>query len=67
MGIQVPYCEKCKIPLQLREKNGEKFFGCVNYKNCRSKTQPYYGVDKEPQPAPQPVKPPLPAEYGEML
>lgn len=49
--IQVPYCDVCKIPLTLKEKNGEKFFGCINYQTCKTKTQPYYGGLDEPRPA----------------
>lgn len=36
-----PICSECQSPMALREKNGEKFWGCPNWKSCGGKTRPY--------------------------
>lgn len=38
-------CEKCESQMILREKDGSKFWGCPNWKECGGKTRPYQGSD----------------------
>lgn len=48
MPILIPKCEKCNAEMILREKGGEKFWGCANWKQCGGRTKPYAGVDNKP-------------------
>ena len=46
----IPTCSKCGTPMLLKEKNGEKFWGCPNYRQCGGKTKPYGSkTPKQPQ------------------
>lgn len=47
--ITSPNCPNCGEEMLLREKDGSKFWGCRNWKECGGKTIPY-GV---PRPKPQ--------------
>lgn len=53
MPILVPKCDKCSTEMLLKDKNGEKFWGCPNWQRCKGKTKPYGGVDKSFPNAPQ--------------
>ncbi len=48
MPILIPKCEKCNAEMILKEKGGEKFWGCANWKQCGGRTKPYAGVDNKP-------------------
>ena len=48
----IPVCSACGTPMVLREKDGSKFWGCPNYRQCGGKTKPF--GSKTPQ---QPTKP----------
>jgi len=37
----IPTCYSCGTPMVLREKGGDKFWGCPNWKSCGGKTIPY--------------------------
>lgn len=49
MPIPPPNCKSCGTQMRLREKDGSKFWGCPNYKNCGGKTQSYQGADNAPE------------------
>ena len=44
--IIAPQCTVCGAKMFLREKDGSRFWGCQNWKECGGKTIPYY--KKEP-------------------
>jgi len=46
-NIQPPLCSVCQTPMLLKEKDGQKFWGCPNYRECGGKTVPYY-INKKP-------------------
>ena len=44
--ITPPRCPACDTPMVLRDKNGEKFWGCIHYKECGGKTIPFREAPK---------------------
>ena len=38
---EAPPCMACQSPMVLREKDGSKFWGCPNWKECGGRTMPY--------------------------
>ena len=38
---EVPDCMACQSPMVLRQKGGDKFWGCPNWQECGGKTFPY--------------------------
>jgi len=36
-----PKCPNCGSPMDLKEKGGDRFWGCPNYRDCKAKTVPY--------------------------
>lgn len=58
MPIPIPKCDSCNTEMKLKDKNGEKFWGCPNYFKCKGKTKRYDGViSKTPQLQNSPVAP----------
>jgi len=49
MPILIPKCDKCNAEMILKEKGGEKFWGCPKWKECGGRTKPYAGVDSTPK------------------
>lgn len=43
-------CENCGTQMKIREKNGDKFWGCPNYKTCGAKTKPFQPQGTPPKP-----------------
>ena len=44
-----PLCANCQTEMVLREKQGEKFWGCPNWRECKGKTIPFRPTQsKEP-------------------
>lgn len=50
----VPSCYNCQRTMVLREKEGSKFWGCENWKNCGGKTIPYNDGKASPKPRNEP-------------
>jgi len=42
-----PQCASCQNTMVMREKEGSKFWGCPNWKECKSKTIPLGGYKKK--------------------
>ena len=42
-----PNCSSCQTPMVLKEKEGQKFWGCPNWKECGGKTIPFGGYKKK--------------------